>query len=116
MAKKTCENYISELRRFFRWLHRSKEFNWRKPEDYDELKTNVKDMQEERTRIDDMNVEVYLPEELEILNKYATPLDRVLLLLGLNCGFEGSRGRDTAARPHFSRHATPACETPKGNR
>ncbi|MCH7686432.1 MAG: hypothetical protein IH899_07095, partial [Planctomycetes bacterium] len=46
MAKKTCENLVSELGRFFRWLHKNKEFHWRKPEDFDELKTGVKDIQE----------------------------------------------------------------------
>jgi hypothetical protein len=37
MAKNTCENYVSELMRFFRWLRKSKNFGWRKPEDFDEL-------------------------------------------------------------------------------
>ena len=90
MKRKTCENNISELMRFFSWLHRSKQFNWRKPEDFDELRTNVKDIQEERTQITHTRVAVYLPEELAILNKYATPLERLLLLLGLNCGFKGA--------------------------
>lgn len=90
MKRKTCENNISELTRFFRWLHRSKQFNWRKPEDFDELQTNVKDIQEERTQITHTRVAVYLPEELAILNKYATPLERLLLLLGLNCAFKGA--------------------------
>lgn len=90
MAKKTCENHVSELVRFFRWLHRAKEFEWRKPEDFDELRTDVRDIQEERTDIGHTRVAVYLPEQLVILNKYATPLERLLLLLGLNCGFKGA--------------------------
>jgi len=90
MARKTCENHVSELMRFFRWLRRQKEFGWRKPEDFDELLTGVKDMQEERTEILHTQVRVYLPDELAILNKYATPLERLLLLLGLNCGFKGA--------------------------
>ncbi len=90
MAKKSCENHISELMRFFRWLHKSKNFNWRKPEDFDDLRTVVKDIQEERTSISHTKIKVYLPDELAVLNKYATPLERVLLLLGLNCGFRGA--------------------------
>ncbi|MCY2987526.1 MAG: hypothetical protein NTY19_06640 [Planctomycetota bacterium] len=90
MKKKTCENHVSELKRFLKWLHRSKQFGWRKPDDFDELRTNVKDIQEERTDIAHNRVPVYLPEELAVLNKYATPLERLLLLLGLNCGFKGA--------------------------
>lgn len=90
MARKTCENHVSELMRFFRWLHRAKEFGWRKPEDFDVLRTDVRDIQDERTEILHTQVRVYLPDELAILNKYATPLERLLLLLGLNCGFKGA--------------------------
>lgn len=90
MAKKTCENQISELMRFFRWLHKTKDFGWRKPEDFDDLKTTVKDIQEERTSIAHSQVRTYLPEQLATLNKYATPLERLLLLLGLNCGLKGA--------------------------
>lgn len=90
MAKKTCENQVSELMRFFRWLHTNKEYAWRKPEDFDELRTTVKDIQEERTSIAHSQVRTYLPEQLATLNKYATPLERLLLLLGLNCGLKGA--------------------------
>jgi len=31
-----------------------------------------------------------IADELAILNKYTTPLERLLLLLGLNCGFKGA--------------------------
>ncbi len=90
MTKKTCENHIAELMRLFRWMNKSKEFRWRKSEDFDELRTEVKDIQEERTSIAFLQVKVYGIEELKLLNKYATPLERLLLLLGLNCGFKGA--------------------------
>jgi DNA-binding NarL/FixJ family response regulator len=90
METRYCENHIAELNRFFRWLHKSKSFDWRKPEDIDELETRVKDLPDERTNIDFLNVEVFSLDELVILNKYATPLERLLLLLGLNCGFKGA--------------------------
>lgn len=67
MAKKTCENQVSELMRFFRWLHRNKEYAWRKPDDFDELRTTVKDIQEERTSIAHSQVKTYLPEQFAIL-------------------------------------------------
>ena len=90
MTKMTCENHVSELMRFFRWLHKSKDFAWRKPEDFDELETNIKDTSEERTSIEFLNVNIYNAKQLCILNQYATPLERILLLLGLNCGFKGA--------------------------
>ena len=90
MAKKTCENHVAELIRFFKWLHKSKDFAWRKPEDFDDLATKIKDTTDERTGIGHLNVKVFTNEELALLNKYATPLERVLLLLGLNCGFKGA--------------------------
>jgi hypothetical protein len=91
LALRTCQNQITELNRFFRWLHRSKDFEWRKPEDFDELVTRVKDIADERTCIDyETQVRVYTPSELAILYKYATPLERLIVLLGLNCGFRGA--------------------------
>lgn len=91
MARKTCENHVAELIRFFKWLHKNKTFGWRKPEDFDELKTGVKDIQEERISVVAYTQRsFYLPSELPILNKHATPLERLLLLLGLNCGMKGA--------------------------
>lgn len=90
MAKKTCENHVGELMRLFKWMNKSKDFRWRKPEDFDELRTDVKEIQEERTSISFLQVPVYSIENLKLLNKYATPLERVLLLLGINCGFRGA--------------------------
>ena len=91
MANRYCQNQIAELKRFFRWLHKSKEFPWRKPEDFEDLRTDVRDIQEERTSIAAYTVRsCYLPSELPILNKHTTPLERLLLLLGLNCGFKGA--------------------------
>lgn len=91
LAVRTCQNHISELIRFFKFLHRSRDFDWRKPEDFDDLKTKVKDIGDERTCIaHETQVRVYTPSELAILYKYATPLERLMILLGLNCGFRGA--------------------------
>ena len=86
ITKKSAENYIGELIRFLRWLHKSGQFNWRKPEDFDEIKTRVDPTpHEQQKRL--VQVDTYSLDELTILNKYATPLERALLLLGVNCGF-----------------------------
>ena len=91
IAGVTAENHIYEFKRFCRWLHRSQRFNWRKPEDFDEIETRVPETPEEiQARATTEQVETFTLEELCILNGYATPLERLLLLLGLNCGFGGA--------------------------
>jgi len=88
IAAKTAENHIKQLMAFFRWLHRSQLFSWRKPEDLDQIDTRVPRLPEELQAVaDSEQVETITREELCVLNEYATPLERVLLLLGLNCGF-----------------------------
>lgn len=86
ISKKSAENYIGELKRFFRWLHKSKEFGWRKPENFDEIKTKVDaaptDKQKKLVQVDTFSL-----DELRLLNEYATPLERAFILLGINCGF-----------------------------
>ena len=86
ISKKSAENYIGELKRFFRWLHKCNDFDWRKPENFDEIKTKVDaapgDKQRKLVQVDTFSL-----DELRLLNEYATPLERVFLLLGLNCGF-----------------------------
>ena len=91
IAVVTAENHIYELKCFLRWLHRSQRFAWRKPEDFDEIETRVAETpQEIQARATTEQVETFTLEELCILNEYATPLERVLMLLGLNCGFGGA--------------------------
>jgi hypothetical protein len=86
ISRISAENYIGELKRFLRWLHKCKDFNWRKPEDFDEIKTKVDaapgDQQRKLVQVDTFSL-----DELRLLNEYATPLERVFLLLGVNCGF-----------------------------
>jgi hypothetical protein len=86
ITKKSAENYISELKRFLKWLHKSKQFEWQKPENFDEIKTRVDPApHEQQKRL--VQVDTYSLDELVLLNKYATPLERMFFLLGINCGF-----------------------------
>jgi integrase len=86
VSRSAAENYIGELKRFLKWLHRSPRHHWRKPEDFDGIDTTVdSDHAQPRRRL--AQALVFTREELVLLNRHATPLDRLLLLLGLNCGF-----------------------------
>jgi hypothetical protein len=91
MAIKTCREHAKLLKRFFRWLSKSDNFNWTKPQDFDELSLDI-----HRTNLDKSapitvgarQVETYTVEELSVLNQYAIPIERFLLLCGLNLGFK----------------------------
>jgi hypothetical protein len=77
---------IKGFRQFLRWLHRSDGYLWRLPEDYEARQVPVK------TLASDLNGRIFGPstyskEELATLWSYATPWERCLMLLGLNCGF-----------------------------
>ena len=88
IAVKTATEHIKQLKNFFKWLHRNDDFAWRKPEDFAELVVSVKANQREKAaKLSPLQVKTFSEEELCLLYKYATPLERVLFLLGLNCGF-----------------------------
>jgi hypothetical protein len=88
IRRKTAIHHISELIRFFRWLHRTEDFEWRKPDDFDELDRRVPETKTEiQARETPAQVKTYSREQLCTLYEYATPLERVIMLLALNCGF-----------------------------
>lgn len=92
IASKQCREVIKRLtirNGFFRWLHRTSEFDWRKPSDFDELDVSVKETAAEiSAKASPMQVVSYTLDELAVLNEYATPHERLFLLCGLNCGFK----------------------------
>ncbi len=80
-------NTIKEFRRFIRWLHKSKEYRWSRPADYDVSPVRVARTQGERARITALAVEVFTADELATLWRYGLPWDRLLMTLALNGGF-----------------------------
>ncbi len=92
IATKQCREIIKRFTNrngFFRWLHRTSEFEWRKPNDFDELDTTVKETAAEiSAKATPIQVEPYTVDELAVLNEYANPHERFLLLCGLNLGFK----------------------------
>lgn len=85
LSKKTAQNYIGELKRFFTWLHLTNQFGWRRPQDLDLLNTKVRDLPSDRRSLDEMEVTVFSVDELALLYKHAIPSERLLLVWGLNC-------------------------------
>lgn len=86
ISRMSASNLIGEMQRFFRWLHRSPGHSWRKPEDFDDIEMAVDTIPQDHAKFG-RQVKVFTLDELVLLNQYATPLERVFLLLGLNCGF-----------------------------
>src|SRR5262249_24020117 len=70
------------------WLNKRPEFGWKRPADLElepvliELTPGEKSAQGRTTQ-----VQTYSPEELKTLYEYATPFQRLLMLLALYCGF-----------------------------
>lgn len=90
ISAKTASEHIKLLKCFFKWLNRSDKFAWRKPPDFDELVTKVSlNQQEIAARMTPFRRQVatFQLTDLALLYKYATPFERLLFLLGMNCGF-----------------------------
>ncbi len=85
---RSAENYIKRWKHFLWWLHDSEKYRWKAPSDLLRLKVKVRKTEKEtQATISPIQVKSFREEELVILFKYATPLERVYILLGLNCGF-----------------------------
>ena len=87
MTAKSCSNYLGALTRFLKWLHKSRDFDWKKPDDFGELDTRVKKLPSDDAKKSLRQVETFSLDELKLLMRYGQPMDRLFLLLGLNCGF-----------------------------
>ncbi|MBX9679032.1 MAG: hypothetical protein K2X38_09740 [Gemmataceae bacterium] len=84
----TASSQMKEVRDFWKWLHRSDQFGWKRPDGWDELKPRVAQLQLDRQKlIQSAHVPTFTVTELSSLYAHATPLVRCFILLGLNCGF-----------------------------
>lgn len=88
MSALSCRNYMKRLRDFWKWLHRSEKYAWRRPDDHDELRVRIASIPADReAKLKSLHIETYSVEELTTLYCHATPLMQTFILLSLNCGF-----------------------------
>ena len=87
MASKSCGNYLSALTRFLKWLDTSSEFDWSKPMALSDVDTRVRRLAIDHANRGPEQVKTFTRDELRLLIRYAQPLDRLIVLLALNCGF-----------------------------
>jgi hypothetical protein len=85
---------IKRFRHFLRWLNKTPEFAWKRPADLELTQVRIPLAPQEKSALArSTRVQTYTLDEVRTLWEYATPFQRVLLLLALNCGF----GRAEAA-------------------
>jgi hypothetical protein len=83
-----AQGCIKLFRHFLRWLNRSPAFAWRRPEDFELARVQIpRSPQEKAAAVRNAQVQTYSLDELRLLWVYANSFQRVLMLLGLNCGF-----------------------------
>jgi hypothetical protein len=83
-SRDTCKNQLILIRAFLRWLHRS-DLPWKLPPDYLFPRIKIEWLASEVSG--EVKKRTFTVAEVGILWKYATPLERVFIALGLNCGF-----------------------------
>jgi hypothetical protein len=88
----TCRKLITEFKDFLRWLDTVSGTGWEIPAKIAFLKTKVKDLETDNEEL--KPAETFTIPQLVLLNRYATPIERIFLLLGLNCGY----GADQSGR------------------
>jgi len=92
ITPKTAKHRMTVLSMFLKRLNNSSEFTWRKPIDFGDIEKSVNHTLEEKTaraRVD--QVKTWTEHELAVLYRNTTtPLERVLMLLALNCACKES--------------------------
>ncbi len=83
-SRDTCKNQLILIRAFLRWMHRS-DLQWKLPADYLFPRTKIEWLASEVSG--EMKKRTFTMKEVGILWEYATPLERVFIALGVNCGF-----------------------------
>lgn len=87
VARKTADHHIKELFCFFGWLDATSKFSWIKPRGTDRINRRIAELEEEKAnKLCAVQKDTYSVEELAELNRHATPLERLLLYVALNCG------------------------------
>jgi integrase len=104
MARNSCTNLIGELNRFFNWLHLQPAWNWRKPEDFELIKRSPRELDED-VESEAAEVPTFTKEQVRVLFRHALPIERVFLLLALNCAYGADQlGRLRVSHLHLNQN------------
>lgn len=89
LKPKSTSGLMKELNEFWEWLDLSDQWQWERPRKFSKLNTKIAELShdeafEEKNKREKWNI---TDEEIRILFNTCTPVERVILLLGLNCAF-----------------------------
>lgn len=89
IAPRSARNLIKQFRNFLRWLNMAPGFAWKRPADLEFTTIRILETPKEKSAMArSAQVQTYSTDEIRVLWEHATQLKRLLLLLGLNCGFD----------------------------
>ncbi len=83
-SRDNARHHIGELMRFFRWLDTTQKYGWQFPRGLERVNRKV-GMKDSEPKLSSITKNVYSVEELTVLNQHATPIERLLFYVGLNC-------------------------------
>ncbi|AMV40224.1 helix-turn-helix domain-containing protein [Planctomyces sp. SH-PL62] len=83
-SRDNARHHVGELIRFYKWLDRTGKYRWRMPSGVGHIDRKIGKTDAER-KLSVITKRVYSAEQLATINKHATPTERLLLYLGLNC-------------------------------
>lgn len=81
-AASTVAKTLSELIRFFGWLDMSPQFEWTAPSHFGQISRRVRRLPSDRRAM----AEVFTMDHLVVLYRHASPMQRLMLCLAMNCG------------------------------
>lgn len=87
ISAKAASHYLGTLMRFLTWLNASSEFDWQKPQAFNDFDRRIRRLPSDHAKRSLEQVDTFSLDELRLLMRYGQPFERLLLLLGLNCGF-----------------------------
>jgi integrase len=87
LSAKVCRERLRQLDLFFRWLHLTDKYAWRKPADFSELDWKVRSLPSDKRSIRELQIPTFNLEELSLIYRHASRFERLLLVWCLNCSF-----------------------------
>ena len=79
-----ARHHMHELYRFFAWLDATEKFDWQEPRGLRSISRRIPKLQSERN-VSVVTKHTYSVDQLAIINRHSTQLDRLKLYIGLNC-------------------------------
>ena len=114
-SRDSARHHVHELLQFCRWLDATDLYRWELPRGLLAVSRKIDRLEAEK-KLTAITKTVYTPEQLAVLNRHATPLERAALLCGLNFAMGAAElGRlvagDFAIRQPHPLAAQLRCET-----